>query len=96
VTGINLFSVGEFLETEECETLFYRDKSKNIYKKLVLKNNQLIGAVLYGETQEGAFYNELLDNKTDISSIRPYLMFGRALCEEQYPDIFDSAYSEVS
>lgn len=96
VTGINLFSVGEFLETEECETLFYRDKSKNIYKKLVLKNNQLIGAVLYGETQEGAFYNELLDNKTDISNIRPYLMFGRALCEEQHPNIFDSAYSEVS
>ena len=96
VTGINLFSVGDFLETEECETLFYRDKSKNIYKKLVLNNNKLVGAVLYGDTQEGAFYNELLDNKVNLTHIRPFLMFGRALCEEHYPELFDSAYSKVA
>ncbi len=75
VTGINLFSVGDIL--------YYRDKQQGIYKKLILKNNYLVGAVLYGETQEGAFYNELLDNKTDLTHIRPYLMFGRALCEEK-------------
>ena len=96
VTGINLFSVGDFLETDECETLYYRDKSKNIYKKLVLNNNKLVGAVLYGDTQEGAFYNELLDNKVNLTHIRPFLMFGRALCEEHCPDLFDSAYTKVA
>ncbi len=87
VTGINLFSVGDINGTlddkNHCEFLFYRDKQQGIYKKLVLKNNVLVGVVLYGETQEGAFYNELLDNKTDLTAMRPYLMFGRALCEDQ-------------
>ncbi len=82
VTGINLFSVGDINGDDECEFLFYRDKQQGIYKKLVLKNNILVGVVLYGETQEGAFYNELLDSKQDLASIRSYLMFGRALCEE--------------
>jgi nitrite reductase (NADH) large subunit len=87
VTGINLFSVGNINgdndDNDQCEFLYYRDKQQGIYKKLILKDNRLVGAVLYGETQEGAFYNELLDNKTDLTSIRPYLMFGRALCEEK-------------
>jgi nitrite reductase (NADH) large subunit len=87
VTGINLFSVGNINgdndDNGQCEFLYYRDKQHGIYKKLILKDNRLVGAVLYGETQEGAFYNELLDNKTDLTSIRPYLMFGRALCEEK-------------
>ena len=90
VTGINLFSVGDINGTdngtEHCEFLYYRDKQQGIYKKLVLKNNVLVGVVLYGETQEGAFYNELLDNQTDLSAMRPYLMFGRALCEDQCAD----------
>ncbi len=83
VTGINLFSVGDINGDDECEFLFYRDKQQGIYKKLVLKNNVLVGVVLYGETQEGAFYNELLDSKEDLTQIRPFLMFGRALCEEK-------------
>lgn len=83
VTGISLFSVGDLSDDDESESLIYRDKNQGIYKKLIIKNNVLIGAVLYGDIQEGTFYNELLDEKTDLSSIRPYLMFGRALCEEQ-------------
>ncbi len=94
VTGINLFSVGSISDKQSgddgCQYLFYRDKSQGIYKKLVLKNNILIGVVLYGETQEGAFYNELLDNKTPLKDIRPFLMFGRALCEERYKDQADT------
>jgi len=82
VTGINLFSVGNYLGGEDTETIVYRDKGAGIYKKLVLQNDRLIGAVLYGDTQEGAFYNELLDSTEDIEAIRPYLMFGRALCDE--------------
>jgi len=83
VTGINLFSVGNFLGSENSEYIFYRDKKNKIYKKLVIEDNRLIGAVMYGETAEGTFYNDVLDSKVDITDIRPYIMFGKALCEEQ-------------
>jgi len=87
VTGIHLFSVGDFIGDDDCEFLIYRDDSAGIYKKLVLKNNRLAGAVLYGATEEGAFYNELLDNKTDLVDIRPFVMFGRALCENRLAEL---------
>lgn len=81
VTGISLYSVGEFMGDEHTESLIYRDKSQSIYKKIVLKNQKIIGAVMYGDTLDGPFFQELLDAGTDIQSIRPQLMFGRALCE---------------
>lgn len=87
VTGINLFSVGNFNGDDDCEFICYRDKSQSIYKKLVIKDQRIQGVVLYGDTQEGAFYNELLDKATDISELRPYLMFGRALCQEKVPSL---------
>lgn len=87
-TGINLFSVGDFLGNEHTEYLIYRDKQQGIYKKIVVQNNTIKGVVLYGDTQEGAFYNELMDNKTDLTALRPFLMFGRALCEDQVPSAF--------
>lgn len=83
VTGINLFSVGNFLGTENSESIYYRHKQQGIYKKIVIDDNKIIGVVLYGDTQEGPFYHELLDAKTNIQSIRPYLMFGKVLCQEQ-------------
>ena len=83
VTGINLFSVGNFLGTPESEYIYYRHIQQGIYKKIVIENNKIIGVVLYGDTQEGPFYHELLDAQTDIQSIRPYLMFGKALCQAQ-------------
>jgi len=81
VTGISLYSVGDFVGDEHTESLVYRDKSKSIYKKVTLKDQKVIGAVLYGDTLDGPFFQELLDNEQDIQSIRPQLIFGRALCE---------------
>lgn len=82
VTGIHLFSMGKFLESQHCETLIFQDDAQNIYKKLVIENETLVGVVLYGDTKEGAFYSELIDQHTNIKQIRPYLMFGRGLCDE--------------
>lgn len=93
VTGINLFSVGNFngdykRGESPCEFLYYRDKKQGVYKKLVLQDSSLVGAVMYGETNEGAFYNELLDNKSSLLAIRPFLMFGKALCQAMCPEFF--------
>lgn len=81
VTGISLFSVGDFLGDSECEFLLFRDLSQKNYKKLVLKDQRIIGAVLYGDTSEGAWYQELLEAGTDVSAIRSMLVFGRAYAE---------------
>ena len=77
VTGINLFSVGDFLADEGSETIHFTDPALGVYKKLVIMNNQLIGAVLYGDTADGSWYHELLNTKQDISEIREHLIFGQ-------------------
>jgi nitrite reductase (NADH) large subunit len=77
VTGINLFSVGNFLDDESSESIHFTDLALGIYKKLVIKANNLIGAVLYGDTADGNWYQELLEKKAPISGIRDMLIFGK-------------------
>jgi len=78
VTGINLFSVGDFMGDESCESIHFTDAALGIYKKLVIKANKLIGAVLYGDTTDGSWYQELLEKEEPISGIRDVLIFGKA------------------
>ena len=83
VTGIQLFSVGDFLGDEQSEYLHFTDPALGIYKKLVIKANKLIGAVLYGETTDGNWYQELLEKQENIATIRDTLIFGKAyVCEQ--------------
>ena len=77
VTGIQLFSVGDFVGDAESESITFSDPALGIYKKLVLKANQLIGAVLYGDTADGSWYQELLEKKTSVFEIRNKLIFGK-------------------
>ncbi|MGZ5056163.1 MAG: NAD(P)/FAD-dependent oxidoreductase [Methylobacter sp.] len=78
VTGINLFSVGDFQGDENCENICFTDPASGIYKKLVIKANKLIGAVLYGDTADGSWYQQLLEQEDNISGIRDALVFGQA------------------
>lgn len=91
VTGVNVFSVGDFEGDDNCEYLFYRDPAQATYKKLVLRNERLIGAVLTGDTVDGPFYQGLVESQTNIHAIRSCLLFGQALCELQSPNINDKA-----
>ncbi len=77
VTGINLFSVGNFLGDESCESITFTDPALDVYKKLVIKDNKLIGAVLYGDTVDGSWYHELLESEQDITEMRENLIFGQ-------------------
>jgi len=83
VTGINLFSVGNYLGDEDSEFIQFSDLSLGIYKKIVIKSNHIIGALLYGETVDGAWYQQLLDNKQDISDLRDKLIFGQVYASQQ-------------
>ncbi|OYV19581.1 MAG: nitrite reductase (NAD(P)H) large subunit [Methylococcaceae bacterium NSM2-1] len=78
VTGINLFSVGDFIGDKNCESILFTDPALGIYKKLVIKANKLIGAVLYGDTVDGNWYQELLEKEKPVSGIRDVLIFGKA------------------
>ncbi len=78
VTGIHLFSMGDFMGDESSETIHFTDPALGIYKKLVIKANKLVGAVLYGDTLDSHWYQELLENETSITDIRDVLIFGKA------------------
>lgn len=78
VTGINLYSVGDFAEAEDREEIVLRDAAAGVYKRLVLKDNKILGVVLYGETADGAWFFDHLKKQTDISEMRESLIFGQA------------------
>ncbi len=82
VSGIHLFSVGDIQGDHTCETLTLQDPDNKLYKKLVLKNNRILGVVLYGDTKDGTWYQSLLDDKTDISGFRTQLIFGESYCKD--------------
>jgi nitrite reductase (NADH) large subunit len=80
VTGVDLYSVGDFIGGEGSEDLVLRDARRGIYKRLILKDNRIAGAVLYGDVQDGPWYFDLIQNRTDIGPIRQRLLFGEAMC----------------
>ena len=85
VTGIDLFSAGDFMgkasgrpEDEECEEIVMSDPAGGVYKKLVLRGDQLVGACLYGDTVDGSWYFKLLRDGRNVADIREKLMFGES------------------
>jgi len=78
VTGIDLFSAGDFMGGEGCEEITLADPVGGVYKKLVVKDDKLIGACLYGDTGDGAWYFKLLKDKQNVGEIRDHLMFGES------------------
>jgi len=78
VTGIDLFSAGDFLGRPGCDEIVMHDPAGGTYKKLVLNGNRLTGAVLYGDTVDGSWYFQLIREETDISDIRGRLILGQA------------------
>jgi len=81
VTGVDLFSAGDFGGGEGSEEIVMSDPSSGIYKKLVIKDDKLVGACLYGDTADGSWYFRLLREGTSVQDIRDRLMFGEAMQE---------------
>jgi nitrite reductase (NADH) large subunit len=77
VTGIDLFSAGDFSGGDDCEEILLHDAIGGVYKKLVIKNDQIVGSVLYGDTSDGSYYFQLLRDKQNINEVRDHLMFGQ-------------------
>jgi nitrite reductase (NADH) large subunit len=83
VSGINVFSAGDFLGTTGTEQIVLSDPGLSTYKKLVLKDGKLIGAVLFGDTADSLWYLDLMRSGTPVGAMRNTLAFGRALAERK-------------
>ncbi|MGZ9812338.1 nitrite reductase large subunit NirB [Pseudoroseicyclus sp. H15] len=78
VTGINLYSVGDFSDGPGVEDVVLRDAARGSYRRVVMKDNRVVGAVLYGDVADGTWYNELLKSGEDVTPLRETLIFGQA------------------
>jgi len=76
VTGIDLFSAGEFMGGDGSEEIVLSDPAGGVYKKLVIRDDRLVGACLYGDTGDGGWYFKLLKDGTPVQSLREQLIFG--------------------
>ena len=79
VTGIDLFSAGDFMGGAGTEEIILNDPHGGVYKKLVIKDDKLVGGVMYGDTADGPWYFQLLKDGRDIHAMRDSLIFGQAL-----------------
>ena len=82
VTGVDLYSVGDFIGGPGTEELVLRDRRSGIYKRLVVDGSRLTGAVLYGDVRDGPWYFDLIGRQVDIGSLRHGLLFGEAHCKQ--------------
>ena len=78
VTGIDLFSAGDFMGGDGCEEIVMSDPYGGVYKKLVIKDDKLVGACMYGDTVDGSWYFKLLREGRKVADIRDKLMFGES------------------
>jgi nitrite reductase (NADH) large subunit len=76
VAGIELYSAGDFGAGAGTEALVLQDHRNGIYKRLVIRDNRLRGAVLYGDSKHGAWYFDLISAGQDIGGLRDKLLFG--------------------
>ncbi|WXU25701.1 FAD-dependent oxidoreductase [Bradyrhizobium sp. A5] len=79
VSGVSVFSAGDFMGGEGSESLVLSDRRRGTYKKLVIGDGRLTGAVLIGDTADALWYLELIRNRDKVTAIRTDMMFGRAL-----------------
>lgn len=78
VTGVDLFSAGDFADAPGREDIVFRDPGRGVYKRLVLEGTRLLGAVMYGDTADGSWFFDLIKQATDVTDLRDTLIFGPA------------------
>jgi len=78
VTGVDLFSAGDFGEGDDRQEVVLRDVARGVYKRVVLKEDRVVGVVLYGDTADGSWFFDLLRRGTDVSQMRDTLIHGQS------------------
>ncbi len=78
VTGVDLFSAGDFSEGDDTDEVVLRDPSRGVYKRVILRDGRIVGAVLYGDVADGSWYFDLIKKQADVSEMRETLIYGQA------------------
>jgi nitrite reductase (NADH) large subunit len=81
VTGVSVYSAGDFAAAADRSEIVLRDSDSGVYKRLVLKDDRIVGAVLYGETGDGPWFFDMLRRGADTGAMRETLIFGEAYAE---------------
>ncbi len=79
VSGVDVFSAGDFEGNGSSDTVMYLDRKGGIYKKIVIKDERIIGAVLFGDTADGTRLFQMMQDGTDVSEQRSTLLFGNTM-----------------
>src|SRR6266849_2764368 len=83
ITGIDVFSAGALAAVEEADDeITLHDAKRGVYKKIVLRDDKVVGTVLYGNVADGPWYVQLMRDKVDVAPFRDLLVFGRAFAEQ--------------
>ncbi|QHH95096.1 nitrite reductase small subunit NirD [Acinetobacter gyllenbergii] len=77
VSGVDVFSAGNFEPKEDYEDIILNDDKRQIYKRIIIQKDKVIGAVLFGDTEDGMWYAELIADQTPVSTFRNKLLFGK-------------------
>jgi nitrite reductase (NADH) large subunit len=77
VSGVGVFSAGDFLGSDGSEAIVLNDVRSGVYKKLVIQDGRLAGAVLVGDTSEALWYLGMIRDRENVTAIRKDMMFGR-------------------
>ncbi len=85
VSGVKVFSAGDLTAGAGRESLVMRDARRGVYKKLLLEDNKVRGAVLYGDTVDGNWYFDLINQGRDVGSLRDTLLFGETASAPEPP-----------
>jgi nitrite reductase (NADH) large subunit len=81
VSGVDVFSAGKFAGGEGCEDIVFRDAGRGVYKRVVIEDGKVAGAVLFGDAADGAWYFDLMRQAAPVADIRETLIFGQAATE---------------
>lgn len=87
VTGVDMFSAGDIYGDEDSEILMFRDAARGIYKRLVTRDEQIVGALLYGDVQDGLTYLDLMRKRYPITAMRDLLMFSPHLALRSHTEV---------
>jgi nitrite reductase (NADH) large subunit len=83
ITGIDVFSAGALAAADEADhEITLHDARRGLYKKLIVREDRVVGSVLYGAVADGPWYVDLMREKIDVSPVRDQLVFGRAFAEQ--------------
>ncbi|NJO37712.1 MAG: NAD(P)/FAD-dependent oxidoreductase [Rhizobiales bacterium] len=85
ISGVDLFSAGRFSDEEGGERLTLRDPARGVYRRLLVEEDRLKGAVLLGDAADGAWYASLIRAQVPLNGLRDRMMFGEALVNGHAP-----------